>query len=149
MKNSTSPPVFPSVLALSAALLMTALPASAQCDRLPGCTLVWSDEFDGSSVDPSKWSFQTGDGTEVGLPPGWGNNELQFYRPENASVAGGMLTITAKEEPFGGYLYTSARMRTLGKGEWTYGRMEMRAKMPIGRGLWPIASPPALHRSAR
>jgi beta-glucanase (GH16 family) len=116
---------------------MTALPASAQCDRLPGCTLVWSDEFDGSSVDPSKWSFQTGDGTEVGLPPGWGNNELQFYRPENASVAGGMLTITAKEEPFGGYLYTSARMRTLGKGEWTYGRMEMRAKMPIGRGLWP------------
>ena len=112
-------------------------PASAQCAGLPGCVLVWSDEFDGSAVDPSKWTFQLGDGTDVGLPPGWGNNELQFYRADNATVAGGFLTITAREESVGGSDYTSARMRSLGKGDWTYGRFEMRAKLPSGQGLWP------------
>ncbi|NIR36470.1 MAG: family 16 glycosylhydrolase, partial [Gammaproteobacteria bacterium] len=55
----------------------------------------------------------------------------------NATVADGFLTITAKEEAAGGYDYTSARMRSLGKGDWTFGRMEMRARMPIGQGLWP------------
>jgi beta-glucanase (GH16 family) len=104
---------------------------------LPECELVWSDEFDGTEVDLSKWSFQRGDGREVGLPPGWGNNELQFYRSENATVAGGYLTITAREEAFAGRAYTSARLRSLGKGDWTFGRMEMRARMPIGKGLWP------------
>ena len=78
-----------------------------------------------------------GDGTDFGLPPGWGNNELQYYLAENATVAGGFLTITAKEESVGGRDYTSARMRSLGKGDWTFGRMEMRARMPIGQGLWP------------
>ena len=109
----------------------------AQCDALPGCVLVWSDEFDGAAVDTSKWTFQLGDGSEVGLPGGWGNNELQYYQAENATVAGGFLTITAKEESVGGLDYTSARMRSLGKGDWTFGRMEMRAKMPIGQGFWP------------
>ena len=58
-------------------LLTWAPPAAAQCDNLPGCVLVWSDDFDGTSVDLSKWTFQLGDGSEVGLPGGWGNNELQ------------------------------------------------------------------------
>ena len=66
-----------------------------------------------------------------------GNNELQYYQAENATVAGGVLTLTAKEESVAGHDYTSARMRSLGKGDWTYGRIEMRAKMPIGQGLWP------------
>ncbi len=124
-------------LIMLALLIGSALPALAQCDALPGCVLVWSDEFDGTEVDLSRWTFQLGDGSEVGLPGGWGNNELQYYQAENATVSGGFLTITAKEESVGGLDYTSARMRSLGKGDWTFGRMEMRAKMPIGQGLWP------------
>jgi beta-glucanase (GH16 family) len=124
-------------LILVALLIGTVQPALAQCADLPGCVLVWSDEFDGTEVDLSKWTLQLGDGTDVGLPPGWGNNELQYYQAENATVSGGLLTITAKEESVADYDYTSARMRSLGKGDWTFGRMEMRAKMPIGQGLWP------------
>ena len=125
-------------IAVSIVLLLAVSPTvAAQCVELPGCVLVWSDEFDGTEVDTSKWSFQRGDGSEVGLPGGWGNNELQYYQAENASVADGFLTITAREESVGGLNYTSARLRTLGKGEWTFGRMEMRARMPIGKGLWP------------
>jgi beta-glucanase (GH16 family) len=112
-------------------------PVAAQCADLPGCVLVWSDEFNGTEVDLGKWTFQLGDGSEVGLPGGWGNSELQYYTEDNATVAGGFLTITAKEEAVGGLDYTSSRLRSLGKGDWTFGRMEMRAKMPIGQGLWP------------
>jgi beta-glucanase (GH16 family) len=118
-------------------LIGSAQPASAQCADLPGCVLVWSDEFNGTGVDLSRWSFQLGDGSGFGLPSGWGNNELQYYQAENATVAGGCLTITAREEPAGGLDYTSARLRSLGKGDWTFGRLEMRARMPIGQGLWP------------
>jgi len=128
--------LLPALIMLSL-LIGTAQPASAQCAGVPGCVLVWSDEFAGREVDLSKWTFQLGDGTDVGLPPGWGNNELQFYQADNATVAGGFLTITAREESIGGRDYTSARMRSLGKGDWTFGRMEMRARMPIGQGLWP------------
>ena len=124
-------------LLLLALLTGLAHPAAAQCVGIPDCVLVWSDEFDGTEVDPSRWSFQFGDGTDFGLPPGWGNNELQYYLADNATVAGGFLTITAREESVAGRDYTSARMRSLGKGDWTYGRMEMRARMPIGTGLWP------------
>ncbi|MEM8930636.1 MAG: family 16 glycosylhydrolase, partial [Acidobacteriota bacterium] len=122
--------------------------AEAQCAELPGCVLVWSDEFDGTSVDLSKWTFQLGDGSDIGLP-GWGNNELQYYQAENATVAGGFLTITAKEESVAGFDYTSTRMRSLAKGDWTFGRFEMRAKMPIGQGLWPafwmLSSDPSIY----
>jgi beta-glucanase (GH16 family) len=97
--------------------------------------LVWSDEFDGAGVDPAKWSFQIGDGCPDLC--GWGNNELQYYLPESATVSGGRLTITAREESYGGRDYTSARMRTVGLGDWKYGRFEMLASMPEGQGLWP------------
>ncbi len=99
--------------------------------------LVFADEFNGTAVDPNNWTFLFGDGTDVGLPPGWGNNELQYYREENTTVSGGFMTITAREEFFEGYNYTSSRLITEGKHDFTYGRFEMRAKMPIGQGLWP------------
>ena len=88
-------------------------------------------------MDTTKWSFQLGDGTDYFLPSGWGNNEQQWYTEENATVADGFLTITAREESVEpGFQFTSARMRSMRKGDWTYGRMEMRAKMPLGKGLW-------------
>ena len=97
--------------------------------------LIWEDEFTGTEVDDSRWSFQEGDGCPELC--GWGNEELEWYQESNATVADGFLTITAKEEQVGGKNYTSARMRTIGKGDWTYGRFEVRAKMPVGKGLWP------------
>jgi len=118
-------------------LLTYSAPSWAQCAGFEYCTLVWSDEFDGTEVDTTKWSFQRGDGSEVSLPPGWGNNELQWYTDQNATVADGFLTITARNESVEpGWQYTSARLRSLNKGDWTYGRMEMRARMPLGKGLW-------------
>ena len=111
--------------------ILLSLPSSAQCVGIEGCVLAWSDEFSGQELDLSKWSAQLGDGRDFGLPAGWGNNELQSYRSENATVADGLLTITAKRENFNGSAYTSARLRSLGKGDWRYGRFEMRAKMPV------------------
>ncbi|MEZ5071602.1 MAG: family 16 glycosylhydrolase [Bacteroidales bacterium] len=97
--------------------------------------LVWADEFEGESLDPEKWSYQTGTGSEYGLTD-WGNNEGQYYREQNVSVADGFLTITARKEDFGGKDYTSGRIRSAEKGDWTYGRIEFRAKMPVGQGMW-------------
>ena len=76
-------------LALLTLLIVPSSPAVAQCVDLPGCVLVWSDEFDGTAVDLSKWTFQLGDGSEVGLPPGWGNNELQWGRSPSPPPAPG------------------------------------------------------------
>lgn len=103
--------------------------------------LVWADEFDGPEIDTNKWSFEIGDGCDQELC-GWGNRELQYYtdRPENAFINDqGHLVIKAiKETPqYEGYDYTSARMITYEKGDWKYGRMDIRAKMPIGQGMWP------------
>ena len=100
--------------------------------------LVWSDEFDGEELDESKWSYQYGTGASEGLT-GWGNNESQYYtdREENIFVEDGKLHIVAREENYGGMDYTSARIRTINKGDWRYGRFEIRAKMPVGQGIWP------------
>ncbi|MFN3632726.1 carbohydrate binding domain-containing protein [Exiguobacterium profundum] len=109
--------------------------------------LVWSDEFSKSEIDHSKWNFETGnwivdkDGNPVAA--GWGNNEKQFYtdKNENAFVKDGKLVIRAKKEQasdqFGTYDYTSAKLTTKGTFSKTYGRYEMRAKLPTGKGLWP------------
>jgi len=97
--------------------------------------MIWSDEFDGDSVNEENWSFQTGDGTAEGIP-GWGNNEKQFYQTENISVADGFLSITAREERAGGYPFTSGRMRSYEKVDVTYGRIEASIKAPEGIGFW-------------
>lgn len=104
---------------------------TAQCPQL-----IWQDEFEGSSLDLSKWEYQTGDGCDIDLC-GWGNNELQYYKAENAAVSNGTLKITAKREDIGDKRFSSARIRTKGRGDWTYGRFEARIKLPTGRGLWP------------
>jgi len=116
--------------------LLTILSCLASSATAQNWQLVWSDEFDGAGVDQNKWEFQLGDGTTYGIP-GWGNNELQWYRQENAVTENGFLIITAKKESFAGYAYTSTRMRTRNKGDWKYGRVEMRAKLPFGKGIWP------------
>ncbi|MDX1531939.1 MAG: glycoside hydrolase family 16 protein, partial [Rhodothermales bacterium] len=101
-----------------------------------GWALVWSDEFEGAELDTTKWEVQLGDGCPDLC--GWGNGEFQSYQAENVSVDGGVLTITARRRVAGGdTTYTSARIRTLGRGDWTYGRFEVRAKLPTGQGIWP------------
>ena len=108
-----------------------------ECNTIPECPeMIWSDEFNDNSLDSDKWEAQTGDGTAYGLPAGWGNSEFQLYKEENATVADGKLTITAKRE---GNTYTSARLRTKGKtgGDITYGRFEASIKLPKGQGVWP------------
>jgi len=94
--------------------------------------LVWSDEFDGSTLDKNKWTYETGSG-------GWGNNEYEYYtdRTDNVSVSNGNLNITAKKESYQGSNYTSGRIKTAGKAEFKYGRIEAKIKMPSGSGLWP------------
>lgn len=93
---------------------------------------MWADEFDTDGLaDAAKWSY-----TVAG--DGFGNNELQYYTDAlNANVAGGVLTITAKKEDYSGRNYTSARVITKDKGDWLYGRIEIKAKLPKGRGTWP------------
>ena len=96
----------------------------------PVYALVWSDEFNGTSVDTTKWHFETGGG-------GWGNNEQEYYQGKNATVANGNLLITVKKESVGGQPYTSTRMTTQNRVTQTYGRIEARIKMPVGLGMWP------------
>ncbi len=95
--------------------------------------LVWSDEFETDGLpDSSKWSYDT-----EGNSGGWGNNEEQFYtvgKKENASVENGILKITALREDIEGKKYSSARL--MSKADWQGGRMEIRAKIPGGRGTW-------------
>ena len=97
-------------------------------------TLVWSDEFNGSSLDTSKWGYEIGTGSS-----GWGNNELQYYtnRTDNAYVSGGALHIRAKKESYGGRNYTSARLNTNGKFTFQYGYVEARLALPSNQGIWP------------
>jgi beta-glucanase (GH16 family) len=135
LKNIVRNPV--SILKLLFIILISSFCLSIQLSAQQTYQLVWSDEFDSNAIDTTKWSFQIGDGTSYNLPPGWGNGELEWYLAENATVENGFLSITAKEEQIMEYDYTSARIRTKDKGDWTYGRFEMSAKLPLGQGLWP------------
>lgn len=94
--------------------------------------IVWSDEFNGSTINPQVWTYDTGNG-------GWGNNELEYYtsRNVNSFEEGGYLHIVANKESYDGANYTSARMKTQGLFSWLYGRFEWRAQLPAGAGFWP------------
>lgn len=95
-----------------------------------GMELVWNDEFEGNAINPSYWSFEIGAG-------GWGNNELQYYRKENSWVSDGTLTIEARKENYQSSSYTSTRMITRNKQSFKYGRIDIRALLPKGQGIWP------------
>ncbi len=101
--------------------------------------LVWADEFDRAGLpDPQKWNYDKGRGCPSLC--GWGNNEPQFYtwdRKENARVMNGELILEARKENFEGATYTSARLTTKQKGDWKYGRIEVKAQLPNGLGTWP------------
>lgn len=94
--------------------------------------LVWSDEFDYEGApDSTKWGYDTGGS-------GWGNNELQYYTAgENVIVKDGLCTIEARKEDYKNSAYTSTRMVSRNKGDWLYGKIEVRAKLPSGKGTWP------------
>lgn len=99
----------------------------------PGYTLVWSDEFNGNALDNTSWNYETGGN-------GWGNNELEYYtnNSKNSFITkGGYLVIEARSETIGSNNYTSARITTMGKKEFKYGRVDIRAKLPTGKGIWP------------
>ncbi|MDA3850811.1 MAG: chitobiase/beta-hexosaminidase C-terminal domain-containing protein [Spirochaetaceae bacterium] len=99
-----------------------------------GWSMVWNDEFEGSSLDSSKWNYDIGTG--IG---GWGNNELQYYtdRQDNVKVENGELVITAVPEVFGGKPFTSGKIHTQGTYSVHYGKIAAKIKLPEGDGMWP------------
>lgn len=97
-----------------------------------GWTLVWQDEFNGESLDTTKWTHEVnGDGG--------GNNELQYYTksPNNTYMKDGKFVIKAMRQDYKGKPYTSGRVNTKNKAGWTYGRFDIRARLPIQQGAWP------------
>jgi Beta-glucanase/Beta-glucan synthetase len=110
-------------------LLLLSIPTYSQIQ-----VMVWNDEFSNTGLpDATRWGYDVGGS-------GWGNNELEYYtdsRLENARCENGNLVIEARKESYQGMNYTSARLVTSNKGDWRYGRFEVRAKLPGGKGTWP------------
>ncbi len=100
----------------------------------PGYTLVWNDEFSGTTPDLSTWNTEIGNGSG-----GWGNHELEYYtgNTKNLFVSNGNLVIEARKEPINGLNYSSARITTQNKKTFTFGRIDIRAKLPVDKGIWP------------
>lgn len=98
-----------------------------------GYTLAWSDEFSGTTLNSGVWN------QEIGNNNGWGNNELEYYTNslKNTFLSNGNLIIEARRESLGGYNYTSGRMTTQNKKHFKFGRIDIRAKLPVGKGIWP------------
>jgi beta-glucanase (GH16 family) len=95
-----------------------------------GYNLAWADEFNADTLNTQNWTYEAGGG-------GWGNNELQHYRSDNTSIVNGNLVITAKQQKFANSDYTSSRLVTKGKKSFKFGRIDIRAALPKGQGLWP------------
>jgi beta-glucanase (GH16 family) len=111
--------------------------ASNLLAQAPNWQLVWSDEFSGSAIDSANWTYDTGGG-------GWGNNELEYYTASsnNSYIShdgsgNGLLVIEARKEQYKNRSYTSARLKTQGLQNFTYGRIEASIKVPNGVGVWP------------
>ena len=104
-------------------------PTGGTTPRATTYTLIWSDEFNGSSVNTGNWNIDVGN-------PGV-NHEQEYYQASNATVSGGNLVITARQQSVGGQPYTSAKLETAGKFSTTYGRIEARIKLPMVQGTWP------------
>jgi beta-glucanase (GH16 family) len=100
----------------------------------PDYSLVWADEFDGNVLQTSFWNYEIGNGSN-----GWGNNERQYYtaHPKNVFVSEGNLIIEARKDNIDGFAYSSARLTTKSKREFQFGRIDIRAKLPKGQGVWP------------
>ena len=100
-----------------------------------GYNLVWHDEFSGSDLSSLTWSFESGDGCPSIC--GWGNNELQYYKRDNSTVSGGTLIIEARKEVIGTRSYSSSRIKSQNLRSFRYGRIDIRALLPEGQGIWP------------
>lgn len=126
--------IFTTFLSLAILLSCVSFALPAQKAEAADMQLVWSDEFDGTSLNTNYWTYEIGNGSN-----GWGNEELEYYtdRNENISVSNGVLTITARNESYNGYNYTSSRIKTESKVNVTYGKIEARMKLPSGQGVWP------------
>lgn len=100
----------------------------------PGYNLVWSDEFSGSNLDLTAWNQEIGNGSG-----GWGNNELEYYTNslKNVFLSNGNLIIEARKEAISGFNYSSGRMTTQNKKNFKFGRIDIRAKLPVAKGMWP------------
>jgi beta-glucanase (GH16 family) len=122
------------MISLSKVALIVGLMAAPLLGAAQSSVLVWQDEFEGTGLpDNTKWGYDVGG-------DGWGNNELQYYTgsdTNNARLHDGKLIIEAHKESYLGKDYTSARLVTRNKGDWKYGRVEVRAKVPAGTGTWP------------
>lgn len=124
------------ILKVVAVLILAAIGSCNFEKNKNGKEMIWNDEFDYTGLpDSTKWVYDT-----EGNAWGWGNDEAQYYtrqRKENAWVENGLLYITARHENYEDHNFTSARLVTRSKGDWLYGRVEVRAKLPTGRGTWP------------
>jgi beta-glucanase (GH16 family) len=103
-------------------------------ESYPGWKTSWADEFDGPEINTDIWTHEIGNGDN-----GWGNQELEYYTdaPENSRIEDGKLVIEARNDSWNGKEYTSARMITWHKKSMHYGRVDIRAKLPTGQGIWP------------
>lgn len=100
----------------------------------PGYTLAWSDEFSATNLDLNSWNQEIGNGNN-----GWGNNELEYYTSslKNTFLSNGNLIIEARKESLNGFNYSSGRMTTQNKKNFKFGRIDIRAKLPVAKGIWP------------